>query len=365
LTMGQPTSGNASGFRIQMSSHEAVSTAVTSPAIVAAVLVSDFVPRNVLINETTLNNFTLLVVGSNFPAESCNVSLCSNANCGLSVDLPSMIWYLNAANFEASPSLNWPDLSGFGNSATFHNQHTNWGDDFHNYPIHSASTSRTPYYDFNPDPMHLRQVVCSGKAFELGSGSDAAFSVGIWFSTRIASGLTIVGLQGSTNDWRGCTDNVDRYDLKFLVGYDGRLYFGATCSMLVTPFSVADGVWRYAVIAYSKSIMKLYVNGVLISSTTGYGSCGAFNPLFNGVWVVAGIRTTGWGGNFHGYGGYWPGKLGFVHIHNITLNQTQVEDSWKNIQEQVKQVSSCSRISSTVVQITVDSTVQRQKRVRL
>jgi hypothetical protein len=359
LVMGQPTSRNASGFRIEVSSHDARSDSFLSPGIVTAASITEFVPKNVFINSSISNNFTLSVVGTNFSAESCTAYICANPNCALSINLPSMVWYLNAAVFEASPSRNWPDLSGFGSSSVFHNQHTNWGDDFHNYPIHSSPNSRTPYFDFNPSPFYMKQVVCRGETYAFTYGSNDAFSIGIWFSTKIASGLTIIGLQD------GCTDNSNRYDLKFLIGFDGKLYFGASCAMLGTSFSVTDGVWRYAVATYSKSSIKLYVDGVLIGSSAPNVCSNAWDSLFNGVWILAGIRTTGWGSNFDGYGGYWPGKIGLVHIHNISLSQTQVEASWMKIQDQMKQANSCRQVSSSVVEINMNSSVQNQNRVRL
>ena len=176
--------------------------------------------------------------------------------------------------------------------------------------------------------------------FKYGS-DDSSFSIGIWFSTTVASGLNVIGLQD------GCTDNSQRWDLKFLVGFDGKLHFGASCTMLVTPFRVTDGIWRHAVVTYSRFAMKLFIDGALITSSTP-SNC-ADGSVWSGVWVLAGIRTTYWGNNFDGYGGYWPGKIGFLHIHNVTLSQTQVEASWRSIQDQVKQANSCTRGSSSIV----------------
>lgn len=141
------------------------------------------------------------------------------------------------------------------------------------------------------------------------SVTDAGkYSIAAWFKT--SSSGKILGLE-----YAGA------YDHQMYVGSDGKLYGGlcaSTCMAVVSNSAVNDGVWRYAVHTFDGTTMKVYINGVL-QSTTATANGNLVN--YGAYWNLGGTAVTGWpsAGN-----GNYTGSLGHVSAYHRALSQAEI-----------------------------------------
>jgi len=88
---------------------------------------------------------------------------------------------------------------------------------------------------------------------------------------------------------------------------------GTSVFDLSTTESVGTGVWKYIVASFDGSTAKIYINGIESASTP---SVGTFFTVVNNDLNIGRIDPN--------LGRYFPGNIGLVSIHNISLSATQI-----------------------------------------
>ena len=218
----------------------------------------------------------------------------------------SMFLYVNAAN--CSP---WTDLSGTGNTVTLNNA-----------PALISTSASSEAMVVSPCAMNfngINQEVTTSTAV----AAPTTFSLGVWFTTTLASGRKLVGLESFQT---GTITGSGSYDRMMWVGTNGQLYFtgwsgGATVSSAVF---VADGLPHYAVGTFdpSTSSIRLYLDGVQVASGTITGAI--VNYL--GWWRIGGYKISTY--TNAGSDGYLTARLYAVQVYSIALSAVQVASNY-------------------------------------
>ena len=151
------------------------------------------------------------------------------------------------------------------------------------------------------------------------STSKAATASGLseeaWFRTTSTKGGMLIGYGDSQT---GLSSNHDRH---VYMTTAGKIVFGVypgSAQTIISPASYNDGVWHHVVSTLGSDGMKLYVDGVLVTSKASVTTAQAFT----GYWRVGGDNINGWPSAPGNY--YFNGSLDEVAIYPSTLSAQQV-----------------------------------------
>jgi uncharacterized repeat protein (TIGR02543 family) len=238
-----------------------------------------------LTNGTTYN-FLVRAAGAGYGASSTSVSA-----------VPGLVWDVYASNYNASTGV-WVDSSANGNNVT--------------------ATGTVPAKGSYPDSVGFNDSTMFVHPTTTYNGSTDAgiYTIGAWFKTT-GSGK-IIGF-GEANG----------YDHHMYVGSTGYLYSGlcaSGCNTIASNTAVNDGVWRYAVSTFDGTTLKLYINGVLQSSTfTKSGSL----ANYTGGWRIGGYQLSGWP-NIASL--YFTGSIGHAFVYHRALAASEISTMYSNEQ---------------------------------
>ncbi|MFH8038560.1 MAG: DUF2341 domain-containing protein [Candidatus Aenigmatarchaeota archaeon] len=141
------------------------------------------------------------------------------------------------------------------------------------------------------------------------------FSIVVWFKTTSKSGRKIIGFENAQTGTRSTS-----YDRHLYVGTDGKLYFGVhdgSTRTISTTTTVTDGNWHFAVATFSSNVMRLYLDGNFVnSSSTGSAQ------NYNGWWRIGSYKCAGWPNCGDGY---FPGIIDEVRIYNRALSASEIQ----------------------------------------
>lgn len=203
--------------------------------------------------------------------------------------IPGLIWDVWAKDYNSGTGV-WTDSSIGANNVTA----TGTVPTSSTYPSAVNFTGNTYFY--HPTTYN-------------GSTDAAKFSVGAWFKTT--SSGKIIGLQ-----------SVNGYDHHMYVGSNGYLYGGVVTGSSYTLASsnaaVNDGTWRYAVYTFDGTTSRLYINGVLQSTTATQAGV---MVNYTSPWIIGGNTVTSWpsAGN-----GYFTGSVGHAFVYHRALSGTEI-----------------------------------------
>ena len=153
------------------------------------------------------------------------------------------------------------------------------------------------------------------------------FTIGVWFrtsSTTRASKLIGFGNSQYQNSFAGGTTFETSYDRHLWMGADNRVYFGIYPGQVVSINSSStytDNVWHYAVGTFSgsQSALRLYVDGVLLTSNTQFNSAQAYS----GYWKIGAGSIGGWPSTSPG-ASYFLGDIGPAEVYSRALTAAEV-----------------------------------------
>ena len=156
--------------------------------------------------------------------------------------------------------------------------------------------------------------------------NPSEFSIGVWFRTATttrASKLIGFGNSQYQNSISGTTFDTS-YDRHLILGADNKVYFGIYPNQVVSINSSStytDNVWHYAVGTFSgsQSAMRLYVDGVLLTSNTQFN----FAQAYNGYWKIGTGSIGGWPSTGPG-ANYFLGDIGPATVYNRALTAQEV-----------------------------------------
>ncbi len=196
------------------------------------------------------------------------------------------------------------DMSGNGNNGTMYNN-----------PTRTTSTCAIGYcLNFNGSNTYI-QITDTSYI------KPALISVSAWFNTtdktisqRVVSKTESGSFQISLNENSACGNST----LCFLVYISGTGYKAAT----IPISSISNSTWYHVVGTYDGSVVRLYLNGTLISSTSQSGSIGySTTPLCVGSESTSGSCIGGT---------YFSGKIDDVRIYNRALSATEIKNLYES-----------------------------------
>ena len=152
------------------------------------------------------------------------------------------------------------------------------------------------------------------------NGTTAKVTVADSASLRLTSGMTVeawVFPTAVTNTWRDVVvkGNDDYYLMATSTNSSrpvGAGIFGGTKSRAIGPAALAPNTWTHLATTYDGSLVRLYVNGVQVSSAAASGS------------ITSSTRVLGIGGDPI-YGQYFAGRIDEVRIYNVPLSAAQIQ----------------------------------------
>jgi hypothetical protein len=108
------------------------------------------------------------------------------------------------------------------------------------------------------------------------------------------------------------------------MGADNRVYFGIFPNQVVSinsSITYTDNVWHYAVGTFSgsQSALRLYVDGVLLTSNTQFNSAQAYS----GYWKIGAGSLGGWPSTSPG-SSYFLGDIGPAKVYNRALTADEI-----------------------------------------
>jgi len=269
LTFTQASSATAPVANLQYSTNAGTSWTTVAQTAGPIVLSS-------LTNGTTYN-FLVRAGGAGYSSNSTSVSA-----------VPGLVWDVYASNYNATSGV-WTDSSANANNVT--------------------ATGSIPTKGIFPDSVIFNgSTVFSHPTTYNGSTDAAVYSIGAWFKATTSG--RIVGF-GDANG----------YDHHMYVGSNGYLYAGlcaSSCSVAASNSAVNDGVWRYAVSTFDGTTAKLYINGVL--QTTTFTKNGSL-VNYTGNWKIGGTTVANWpnAGN-----GYFTGSIGHAFVYHRALSASEI-----------------------------------------
>lgn len=157
--------------------------------------------------------------------------------------------------------------------------------------------------------------------------NPSEFTIGVWFrtaSTTRASKLIGFGNSQYQNSFAGGTTFDTNYDRHLILGADNKVHFGIYPNQVVSINSSStytDNVWHYAVGTFSgsQSAMRLYVDGVLLTSNTQFN----FAQPYSGYWKIGTGSIGGWPSTSPG-ASYFLGDIGPAKVYNRALTAQEV-----------------------------------------
>lgn len=138
------------------------------------------------------------------------------------------------------------------------------------------------------------------------------FTLSVWVRTTDTSGRKIIGRENIATG-TGATS----YDRQLWIGNNGLPYFGINSVSINGTTTVADGSWHHIIGTFSPNDMKLYVDGVQVSSSTSVAS----GENVNGYWRVGVYKLTGWP---NGSDGYFTGDMTKIAVYPTALTGSDV-----------------------------------------
>ena len=167
------------------------------------------------------------------------------------VSTPSVItdnlkFYVDAGNVSSYPGsgTTWTDLSGLGNNFTLQNG-----------PTFDSANGGSIVFDGTNDRA-------AGSSYALGS----SYTVDCWFKTSTAGTRALIGQKNSNGIYFGTRPSGGTTKLGLSGQFD--VPFGFRLSTTV----IDTGNWVYGAATYDGSNVKMYVNGVLETTTASTGN---------------------------------------------------------------------------------------------
>jgi hypothetical protein len=184
---------------------------------------------------------------------------------------------------------------------------------------------------------------------QLTSSEVAAFTIGGWVKTTESRGRKVIGFENTQ------VDNGGQYDRQIYIGTDGKAYFGVydgSIRTAVSPQIVNDNYWYYIVGTYSDQTLKLYVDGLLVATTTATSA-----EAYAGWWKIGGgsnAWTNGSGGNF-------AGRLGPTHAYGRALTDAEILSNYNAHKARYKTtnnpiVTAALSSGQTAINVTISAT---------
>jgi len=122
----------------------------------------------------------------------------------------------------------------------------------------------------------------------------------------------LIAKYSSSGNTRCYRLSVDGSDVKFTVGYNS----GASHITIESPDSTIVNTWRHYAATFASGVMKLYVDGVLVTSTDNSGTLTAIHSANSRALEI---------GSYSGGGNNWKGNIADVRIYNAVLGQTDIQ----------------------------------------
>jgi hypothetical protein len=144
--------------------------------------------------------------------------------------------------------------------------------------------------------------------------SPTSFSLGIWFRTTTKSGGLIIGFGNSAT---GASTN---YDRQIYMGNLGQVYFGVASNQTIhSNAQYNDGLWHEAIATIGSAGMFLYIDGVLVASST---LTSASAQTYSGSWRVGYNSLGGW--SARPSSNYFAGSVSQASVYHYQLTAAQV-----------------------------------------
>lgn len=203
-----------------------------------------------------------------------------------------LVLYLDAANLKSYPTTGttWADLSGTISGGTLTNG-----------PIYDSSNGGSIVFDGIDD------YVDCGLASNIITNTSA-ITVESWVKTNVINSYKKIITTGVSNDViQGVYFSIGSEPLyKTYLG----LKLNGSLTAAGTPYNLLTTSFNHVLGTYDGSNIKLYVNGVLLSTQSASGTIGT-----GGNFRISGY----WNGNEN-----WYGNIGVVRIYNKALTSNEV-----------------------------------------
>ncbi len=149
----------------------------------------------------------------------------------------------------------------------------------------------------------------------------ASFSEEAWIKTSTKTGGKIVGFGDAQVSLSVSNDR------SIIMLNNGQLQFNVYAGarkVVTSPAAYNNGQWHYVVATQSAAGMKLYVDKVLVASSTVRTAYAYPN---GGYWRVGGDNVTGWPSAPTST--FFQGTIDEVAVYNTALSATQITNHWK------------------------------------
>ncbi len=140
------------------------------------------------------------------------------------------------------------------------------------------------------------------------------YSMAVWFKTTTGSGGKLVGFGGSQ------TGSSGSYDRHIYMTNSGQIIYGnypGSISIVTSPLSYNDGKWHLAVGTLSSAGQLLYMDGVLVASSSNTTA-----QIYSGYWRIGYDNLNAWPSAPSSY--YFGGLIQGVRIYSRALSPAEV-----------------------------------------